>query len=242
MPLEEPGRIDIITKSENGGINLIITDAGITVEPQERFEKLRTKLANYVRYVGSEAFRTNHPGVSPETVSIQVISKNEPTEQMRQIEFVASDAAPAIRVPVSFQVLSEETMRQSREQSSGTAASATKERAPFNRLISGCLSGDKEEVRKALDDGADPNQKFMDQALVAYAGFGGHLEIVKLLVDRGARLADGSGQVLWMYAKLNGHRDVAAFVRQEGIPISVFTHIGLLICRIRQLAKWMKRG
>jgi hypothetical protein len=240
MPLEDPTRIDIITKSKEGGIGLVITDAGITTDPQRRYEKLCEKLGNYVRYVDSDAFREKYPGLTPEMVSIQVVSQNEPTEQMRRIEFVRSDGDPSIRLPVSFQVLSEETMRRSRDQSIQAAQSGKKEASPFGRLIGGCLSGNMEKVRQALDDGANPNEKLMDQVPLLYAGYAGHLEVIKLLIERGAELKYGTGQVLWIYAKLNRHKDVARFVRERRISINLFTHLGLLIGRVKRVIKRAK--
>lgn len=104
MTLEESYRIDIVTKTDEGKISLVITDAGLTTDPQERFAKLIAKLKAYVGYVMGKSFQDDHPGMSTQDVMIVVMCKTPPTEQMQEITQVTPSGDPHNSIPVVFQV------------------------------------------------------------------------------------------------------------------------------------------
>jgi len=89
MPLEDPNTIDIITKPKNGKMELIITDSGTTTDPNERLQRLIAKLKSYVGYFMSDEFKEEYPDIKPKNVAIKVVCRNEPTEQMKQIDKVS---------------------------------------------------------------------------------------------------------------------------------------------------------
>lgn len=104
MPLEDTEHIDIITRSEDGKVMLVITDAGITTNPDERFNMLIEKLKTYVAYVMSEDFKKEYSGLTLNDINILIMCKIPPTEQMRQITKVTPKGEPEKAISVIFQV------------------------------------------------------------------------------------------------------------------------------------------
>jgi hypothetical protein len=104
MTLEEANTIDIITKPKNGKMMMVITDAGVTTDPQERLEKLIAKLRSYVGYIMSDNFKKEYPGVKPKNVTIKVICQNEPTEQMKQIDKVMPHGDRENMIPIKYEL------------------------------------------------------------------------------------------------------------------------------------------
>ena len=60
MPLEDPNVIDMGVTPVPGELVLVITDAGITSDPEERLKKFKAKLETYVGYVSGECFADDH--------------------------------------------------------------------------------------------------------------------------------------------------------------------------------------
>lgn len=102
MPLDDPDVIDIITRPAPRKLELVIADAGRIADPQERLAKLIHKLRGYAAFAGSEEFRRQYPKV--EDVSIVVVCKNPPTEEMIQIAKVTPGNEPERAIPVRFDV------------------------------------------------------------------------------------------------------------------------------------------
>ncbi len=105
MTLEEPNKLDIIGKTKDGKIFLVITDAGITTNPDERFQRLIMKIQSYVNYVMSDSFKKEYPKIKPKDVIIRVICKNEPTDQMKQVENVGPKGDKENRISVTYEVM-----------------------------------------------------------------------------------------------------------------------------------------
>lgn len=82
MPLEDSTCIDIVTRSEDGKITLVITDSGITTDPELRFSKLVEKVTTYVGYVLGDEFGVAHPESVPGNVGIKVLCATPPTDKM----------------------------------------------------------------------------------------------------------------------------------------------------------------
>ncbi len=100
MPLEDPHSIDIITRSEDGRIALIITDSGQTTDAEARFLKLVEKTSLYLDYVLSEKFRVDHPEATPGEVKIKVLCATPPTEEMLLFDRLTNpdDRTESIRI------------------------------------------------------------------------------------------------------------------------------------------------
>lgn len=104
MPLEDPTQIDLITTSDDGSVNLVITDSGLTADPAERLRKLLTKLRVYVNYAVSEEFRAAYPDVPPEKVSIVVVCATPPTPEMRNIMKVTPHNDRERQIAVRYEI------------------------------------------------------------------------------------------------------------------------------------------
>jgi len=80
--LEEYDKIDTITKSDDERIQLVIMDAGLTEDPDERYGHLINKLRTYVAYSTSAKFKEEYPDITPDKVSFLVMCRIPPTEKM----------------------------------------------------------------------------------------------------------------------------------------------------------------
>jgi len=85
MGLRDPSTIDMILSSPNGKPELVIVDMGTIKDPQERFRALVEKLRAYVTFVMSNQFKKHFPKAKPKDVTILVVCKTEPTEDMKRI-------------------------------------------------------------------------------------------------------------------------------------------------------------
>jgi hypothetical protein len=100
MPLEDPNCIDIIIRSEEGKPCLVITDSGLTTDPEQRFTLLINKLMHYVGYILSEDFKQEYPGLKPGDVTIRVLCALDPTEKMARFAHLINpeDETESIRI------------------------------------------------------------------------------------------------------------------------------------------------
>jgi hypothetical protein len=87
--LEEYDKIDTITQADDGTIQLVIMDAGLTEDPDERYGHLINKLRTYVAYSTSSKFRADYPDVTPDKISFLVMCRIPPTEKMKNTTTIA---------------------------------------------------------------------------------------------------------------------------------------------------------
>lgn len=106
MALEDAERIDFITTSDDGKVNLVIMDGGVTADPEDRFAKLVAKLRTYLRYVRSEEFKEEFPGFCENDVRILVKCSVPPTDRMGGVTRVSPKGHPEAGIPVVFEVFS----------------------------------------------------------------------------------------------------------------------------------------
>ena len=102
MPLEDPSVIDMGIKEDGGRLALVITDSGMTTDPDERLRMLLAKLRTYAEYVTSNEFSAEHPGSAVENVGIRVMCAVPPTEQMKGMTHVTPTCDVEIRIPIEF--------------------------------------------------------------------------------------------------------------------------------------------
>jgi hypothetical protein len=104
MPLEDPNVIDIILKpDEQGKVGLVITDAGLTTDPAQRFALFRQKVINYCTAVIEGEFKQDYPDLSTPDFYIKVISELPPTPEMLAMSVVGSKSRPEHRMEVYFE-------------------------------------------------------------------------------------------------------------------------------------------
>ncbi len=104
MPLENPEVIDIILKPVQNKLKLVITDAGVTTDCEERMNLFVAKLRTYVAYITSEEFRAEYPSIRPNDVTICLVTRNPPTEQMSAITHVTPTGDKDNRIAVQFEM------------------------------------------------------------------------------------------------------------------------------------------
>jgi ankyrin repeat protein len=108
--------------------------------------------------------------------------------------------------------------------------SSSSSSSPGQQLIDACEKGEIAAVRKLLDEGVDVNWKdtLGDTALI-YASANGHVEIIKLLLDRGAFIdfiRNGVGGTALMNACFNGQVDCVRLLLEKGADMSIKTNNG----------------
>ena len=85
-----------------------------------------------------------------------------------------------------------------------------------NNLITASKEGNLEEVKSAIDEGA--NVHAYDDYALRYASRSGHLEIVKFLVENGANIhADDDYALRW--ASTKGHLETVKYLVKHGADI-----------------------
>jgi len=105
MTLEDPTTIDLTLKPKDGKQMLLIIDSGVTTDPNERMQLLINKLKAYVAYVMSDEFKQNSPGINPRDITIRVVCKTEPTDQMKQIDKIMPHGDRENMITVEYELL-----------------------------------------------------------------------------------------------------------------------------------------
>lgn len=103
--LEEPNRIDMIGVTPDGRIMLVITDAGITTDPDRRFALFLANIETCLAYATSDRLAKDHPGKSLADVRIRLMCTNPPTEQMQQLTSVSPANQKDHQIPISIEVV-----------------------------------------------------------------------------------------------------------------------------------------
>src|SRR6478672_6308531 len=105
MPLEDLTCIDLVLKpGEDGKVGLVITDAGITTDPEQRYELFLKKVQGYVSCILSGQFDSTDPGRKPSDFYILLTSVNPATPQMQLIKAVTPRGRPQDAIEVRFEV------------------------------------------------------------------------------------------------------------------------------------------
>jgi hypothetical protein len=168
--LEESDQIDIITTSSDGKLQLVIADAGLITDPQQRFETFIRKLKAYVGYAISPDFKKDHPQHDIKDVQILVMCKIPPTDEMMKIKQVTPHGQHDQAIDVLFQVFpgsdGPETSSKKSEPQRVTNNSEKKDWADLKR-------------RLAWPDGASASQ-----ATVTSVPYSNHESITNELVSK----------------------------------------------------------
>lgn len=99
MPLEDRTIIDmVLTPDAHGKIGLIITDSGVTTDPEERLNLLQNKLQVYVADILQGGLAAEYPGKTAGDFFIHVTCALPPTAAMLAITSVGEPP-----VPVTFE-------------------------------------------------------------------------------------------------------------------------------------------
>lgn len=102
MPLENPNVIDMISTPAPGQFRMVIKDTGNVPTDEERLQLLEQKLETYVNHLLSPEFGQENPDVSPENITISIVTQTPPTKEMKAIETASSPASPDFAVKVEF--------------------------------------------------------------------------------------------------------------------------------------------
>jgi hypothetical protein len=137
MALEKIDTLDMSLTALDGrenGIDLLIFDHGTTADETERYTLLTKKLAAYVNFVMSDAFRTENAQSKPTDVVIHVLCKNPPNSAMQTVQAVFPRGDRVNRIPVTFENLNEFITRLGGEVPAAVESKSTKKKWwPFSR-------------------------------------------------------------------------------------------------------------
>ncbi len=102
MPLEEVTTLDMVLREGEGELALVVTDAGVTTDPDQREQLFVAKIRNYMGFLLSDEFTKRFPDVRRDKVRFLVMTRLPPTPQMKEISTVQ---AGGLAVAVVFQEL-----------------------------------------------------------------------------------------------------------------------------------------
>ena len=101
--IEDHTRIDTITRSKDGRIELVIMDAGETTDPEQRFSHLTEKLKAYVYYIVEGEFKKDFPDKGIHDVAIRVMCRIPPTERMSGLTRLCDPSDPKQGIDIFYQ-------------------------------------------------------------------------------------------------------------------------------------------
>lgn len=82
---------------------LVIADAGLTTDPEERFGFFLGKLKSYVGAILAGVLEEDFPNVKLSDYTIELQYQTEPTEAMRQVTHVTPRGDKNNMIPIVFQ-------------------------------------------------------------------------------------------------------------------------------------------
>lgn len=106
-----------------------------------------------------------------------------------------------------------------------------------NAMLDACHQGNTEEVEKALASGMSPDiEDEGHYSALHLAAMGGHLDVVKVLVEKGARLESSDppkgyehlkiGNALY-YAAGEGHAGIVEYLADKGADVNCVSPMGV---------------
>jgi hypothetical protein len=107
---------------------------------------------------------------------------------------------------------------------------------PVIGLLEHCSSGDLKKVKILLDNGDDVNQVFLENTPLNCAAAKGHLEVVRLLLGRGAEVDKipvcdpffiRDKKTALYFAAENGHLDVVRLLLDHGAVVDKANRVGI---------------
>ncbi len=226
MPLEATDYVDIITGSPDGRIQLVITDSGITTDPDERLRLLVAKVQTYVTYIRSDSFKAEHPGKGIDDCDIVVMTRFGPTESMSSIQ------VPGISV--TFTEFDPEAERAKR--SKEPVEQTQKELKPSTLLFKASLKNDLDLMKEAVEKGAQINQpNAMGLFAIEYAVHFDNVEMLEYLFASGAEFPDKTfgGKVLWVSAHVKGYTKVKEILVRQGCKPGFGDKLSAILVRLK---------
>jgi hypothetical protein len=104
MPLEDLDTFDMVLQPDpEGRVALVITDTGLTTDPQARVGLLRQKVSNYFGAVVAGHFKEQFPKLKTSNFYIKVVAFTAPTPEMFEITQLKSRSNPEHRMEVVYE-------------------------------------------------------------------------------------------------------------------------------------------
>lgn len=244
MTLEQPDVIDITHVRPDGRVLLILTDAGCTPDPAERFAAHAAKLSNYIRFACSPQFSEQFPGKTWRDVSIIALCKNAPTPDMLNIVRIGSSTIdPEVDIPVEFRIfdpdnepqsppsqpavpVSPSTMSLQTPLAEAHGVEVTRITPADRKLMEGVMTCDLTAVRAALAEGGDPTKKHSgDLTALITATITGDTAILTTLLDAAPRITPSQVRALWVLAKATSNSTNAHALEKWGARPTLTDHL-----------------
>lgn len=92
----------ILAPDRDGKVCLVITDAGMTTDPDKRNALFREKVRNYFGAVVDGHFKKEYPKLKTPDFHIKVISTTPPTPEMYELHSIQSRSRPEHHMEVRF--------------------------------------------------------------------------------------------------------------------------------------------
>lgn len=104
--IEEHNKIDAIAIAKDGFVELVIMDAGITEDPEQRFTHFIEKLKAYVYYVIEGDFKKDYPEKTQNEVRFLVMCRLPPTDRMTKLSRLSNPEKPEEGFPIIYRQFS----------------------------------------------------------------------------------------------------------------------------------------
>jgi|GEM_PF-5915532 hypothetical protein len=224
MPLENSDCIDMIVATQEGRLQLVITDSGETSAPERRLQLFQEKVKTYAAYLSGKSFEAEHPGKHIADCDIVAMTRIAPTDALLKLSTITG--------PLIFKMFNPEDNRVNAPSTAAQNPSATS--SPSSLLFKASAKNDFNLLKSAVNQGAqltspDPLGLFP----IYYAVHHGNVEMLEYIFSCGAGFPEKTvgGRSLWINAHAKG------FTRIEEILVSHGVKPGF---SDRLVAGWMK--
>lgn len=224
MPLEISDSIDMIVATQEGRLQLVITDSGETSDPNIRLRLFQEKITSYDAYLNGKSFAAEHPGKHIADCDVVVMTRTAPTEAMLKLS--------AVTGPLIFRTFNPEDNRTNAP--SPVDQTPVAPSSPTSMLFKASMKNDFNLMKDAVDQGAQlANPDMLGLYPIHYAVHHGNVEMLEYIFSRGVGFPEktAGGRSLWINARAKG------FTRIEEILVSHGAKPGF---GDRLVAWWMK--
>lgn len=235
MHVQIPDTIDLALEDDQS-VSFVLVDARIKDKETAWQAELLARAQLCASFVDSESFRQAFPSADPTRSRVRILSRNAPTEMIRNLAEVESTGG--LKLPVSFRHC--EHLTPQRQPPKKPEPVEQPPSSPQTKFTLSVLQDDVEGAQEAIRAGADVNELIMGKTMpVEGAILNGSAQMVDLLLSHGAKFPDAAadGRLYWAYAKAKGNQQVVDVLLEHGVRPNLVARIMRWILRVMFLFK-----
>lgn len=200
----------MIVETQEGRLQLVITDSGETGDPAIRLRLFQEKIKTYDSYLNTKSFASEHPDKHISDCDIVVMARIAPTEEMLKLS--------AVTGPLIFQTFNPEDHRESAPSPADETPSAPS--SPNSMLFKASVKNDLSLMKSAVDQGAQlANPDLLGLYPLHYAVHHGNVEMLEYIFSSGAGFPEetAGGRSLWTNAHAKGFTRIEELLVNHGV-------------------------